>query len=148
VTAFAEQPGALLARGVCRYLMGAGVMPVTEFVPAPGLRVDVIALAPDGQIIIVECKSDLADYRTDAKWQGYLAWCDVFYFAVDDRFPSEHLPPDEGLIVADPYGAEIMRDASPRTLAPARRKALTLRLARKAAERLRLAVDPVALAEG
>ena len=148
MTAFAVQPGALLARGVCRYLMGAGLMPVTEFAPAPGLRVDVIALAPDGRIIIVECKSDLADFRADAKWQGYLAWCDAFYFAVDDRFPLEHLPPDEGLIVADAYGGEIIRDASPRALAPARRKALTLRLARKAAERLRLAVDPVALAEG
>jgi hypothetical protein len=146
VTGFAEQPGALLARGVCRHLMGAGLMPVTEFVPAPGLRVDVIALGTDGRIIIVECKSDLADFRADAKWHGYLAWCDAFFFAVDEAFPSEVLPADEGLMLADPYGAEIIRQGIARPLAPARRKALTLRVARKAAERLRLAIDPVALA--
>lgn len=145
MTAFAEQPGALLARGVCRYLMGAGLMPVTEFVPAPGLRVDVIALAPDGRVTIVECKSDLADFRADGKWHGYLAWCDAFFFAVDDAFPSEVLPADEGLMLADHYGAEIIRPGIARPLPPARRKALTLRVARKAAERLRMAVDPVAL---
>jgi hypothetical protein len=142
VTAFTVQPGALLARGVCRSLMAAGAMPMMEFTPAPGLRVDVIALAPDGGVVIVECKSGLPDFRADTKWRGYLPWCDRFYFAVDNAFPEEVLPAEEGMIRADAHGAEIIREATARPLAPARRKALTLRLARKAMGNLRLMLDP------
>jgi hypothetical protein len=142
MNAFADQPGARLARGVCRHLLDRGAAPFTEFVPAPGLRVDVIALDAQGQVIVVECKSGLPDFRADAKWSGYLDWCDAFYLAVDAAFPVDVLPPAEGLILADPWGAEILRPAVLRPLAAARRRALTLRLARKAAERLRQVLDP------
>lgn len=151
MTAFAEQPGALLARGVCRHLLALGHAPLTEFVPAPGLRVDVIALDPKGQIAVVECKSGLADYRGDAKWPDYRAWCDAFYFAVDADFPLPVLPDDVGVIRADAWGGEVLRPAPLHPLPPARRRALTLRLARKAAERLCLLRDngaALAQAEG
>jgi hypothetical protein len=141
MAAFADQPGARLARGVCRWLTDQGAAPVTEFSPAPGLRVDVIALWPDGRIGVVEVKASVADFRADAKWRGYLDWCDAFHFAVDAAFPLELLP-DQGVIVADAFGAELVRPAPPRPLAPARRRALTLRLARAAAARLRRALDP------
>lgn len=139
---FAEQPGALLARGVCRWLIDAGAAPVTEFCPAPGLRVDVAALMPDGAILVVECKASLGDYRTDAKWPRYLEWCDAFAFAVTPDFPLDALPPDRGLILADPFGAERLREGVAARLSPARRRALTGRLARTAALRLRAALDP------
>jgi hypothetical protein len=142
------QPGVLMARGVCRFLIDRGFAPVTEVVPARGLRADVLALGPAGEIWIVECKSSLADFRSDRKWQGYLDWCDRYFFAVDATFPTEILPEDEGLIVADGYGAEILRDAPDRPLAAARRKALTARFARTAAIRLRAALDPGLAAVG
>ncbi len=141
VTAFADQPGARLARGVCRWLADQGAAPVTEFVPAPGLRVDVMALWPDGRLWIVECKASVADYRADAKWTGYLGWCDAFHFAVEPGFPLD-LPDVAGVIRADPFGAALKRPAPLRALAHARRRALTLRLARAAALRLRRALDP------
>ncbi len=142
MTAFDDQPGARLARGVCRAFLDAGLAPVTEFAPERGRRVDVIALDGAGRITIVECKASLADFRADAKWPGYLDWCDAFYFAVDAAFPLEILPEAEGVILADPYGADILRPAAARKLAPARRKALTLRIARAASRRLRAALDP------
>lgn len=141
MSGFAQTPGARLARGVCRWLMEAGCAPLAEFSPAPGLRVDVIALGPEGAVTIVECKSGLADFRADAKWGGYLDWCDRFLFAVDVGFPIEALPEGEGVLLADAFGAEPLRPPAPRRLAPARRKALTLRLARAAAERLRRVED-------
>ncbi|WP_333834101.1 MmcB family DNA repair protein [Rubrimonas sp.] len=139
-----DRPGPALARGVCRMLLAQGAAPLTEFAPAPGLRVDVLALARDGAVIAVECKSCLADFRADAKWRGYLDWCDAFYFAVDASFPVEFLPPDEGVMIADAWGGEILRPAAPRRLAAARRRALALRVARTAAERLLRVLDPQA----
>lgn len=135
-------PGQLIARGVCRHLAAHDLATLTEFVPARGLRVDVIAIGPQGDIWIVECKSSRADYGADHKWQGYLDWCDRFYFAVGDDFPQEILPDGCGIILADGFDAGIVRDAPVSRLAPARRKALTLRLARAGASRLRRLLDP------
>lgn len=140
--AFADTPGALLARGVRRAFAEFGEATLAEFSPAPGLRVDVIALAPDGRLTIVECKASLADFRSDAKWLGYLDWCDRFLFAVGGDFPLEVLPENQGVLLADAFGAERLRAAPERPLAPARRRALTLRFARAAAERLRRVEDP------
>ncbi|MEM1316623.1 MAG: MmcB family DNA repair protein [Pseudomonadota bacterium] len=135
-------PGFVLARGVCRAMIDLGWAPIAEFAPTRGLRADVFALGPKGEIWIVECKSSAADYRSDRKWRGYLDWCDRFAFAVDESFPLELLPPEEGVLLADAWGAEALRDGPVRPLAAARRKALTLRAARGAATRLRGALDP------
>lgn len=135
-------PGQLLARGVCRHLAGFDFACVEEFTPERGRRVDVIALGPKGEIWVVECKSSRADFTRDAKWQGYLDWCDRYFWAVDAEFPTDLLPHDTGLILADAYGAEILRMAPEARLAPARRSALTRRLARHAARRLQGLRDP------
>ena len=136
------KPGQLLARGVCRHLGSHNFVSVEELVPAPGLRVDVMALGPKGEIWIVECKSSRVDFQTDAKWQGYLEWCDRYFWAVDDAFPTELLPFDTGLIIADAYDAEILRMAPEDKLAPARRKATVQKFARHAALRWHAARDP------
>jgi hypothetical protein len=135
-------PGARLARGVSRLLRSADFAALVEFAPAPGLRVDVIALGPRGEIWIVECKSSRADFASDRKWAGYLDWCDRYFWAVDAAFPVEILPDDAGLILADAYGAEIARMPEPRPLAGARRRALIQRIARQAAGRLGAILDP------
>jgi len=137
-----ERIGALLARGVCRGLIGLGFSPLLEFPTKDGLRMDVCALARDGEIWCVEVKSSRADFLSDSKWPGYLAWCDRFFFAVPEGFPEALLPPELGLIRADAFGAEIIREAPDARLSPARRKAVTLRYSRLAAERLFRALDP------
>jgi len=135
-------PGQLLARGVCRHLRDLGLVCVEELVPTPGLRVDVMALGPKGEIWIVECKSSRADFTSDRKWQGYLDWCDRFFWAVDADFPTDLLPQATGLILADAYGAELVREAPETRLAPARRKAVIQKFARHAALRLQALRDP------
>lgn len=135
-------PGQLLARGLCRHLLGHGFATVEELVPAPGLRVDVMALGPKGEVWVIECKSGLADFRSDRKWQGYLDWCDRFFWAVDAEFPTEILPEGTGLILADGYDAEIVRMGPETPLAPARRKVMVQKFARHAALRLQALRDP------
>jgi hypothetical protein len=135
-------PGQLLARGVCRHLRQYDFLTLEEFVPAPGLRVDVMALGPKGEIWIIECKSSRVDFTSDNKWQGYLEWADRYFWAVDAAFPTDLLPEDTGLILADGYDAEIQRMAPDNPLAAARRRKLTLKFARNAADRLRVYRDP------
>ncbi len=135
-------PGQLLARGVCRHLLGHDFVTVEELVPAPGLRVDVMALGPKGEVWVVECKSSRADFASDRKWQGYLDWCDRFFWAVDADFPQDLLPEGTGLILADAYDAEIVRLGPETKLAPARRKVVVQKFARCAALRLQSARDP------
>lgn len=136
------QPGQLLARGVCRHLRHHDFVAVEEFVPTRGLRIDVMALGPKGELWVVECKSSRADFQSDAKWQGYLEWGDRYFWAVDADFPTELLPAETGLIIADPYDAEIIRMGAETKLAPARRKVLTHKFASHAARRLQGYRDP------
>jgi len=138
----ALQPGQVLARGVCRHLLGYDFATLEEFSPERDKRVDVMALGPKGEIWVVECKSSRADFTSDLKWDGYLEWCDRYFWAVDESFPTDLLPDGTGLIVADAYDAQIIRMAPEHKLAGARRTALTRRFARQAALRLQGARDP------
>lgn len=107
-----------------------------------GLRVDVIALGPKGELWVIECKSSKVDFQTDKKWEGYLEWCDRYFWAVDSEFPVEMLPDETGLLIADAYDAEIMRMAPEDKLAPARRKKVIQKFATDAARRLQAYRDP------
>ena len=138
----ALMPGQLLARGVSRHLRGHDFVSVEELVPTAGLRVDVMGLGPKGEVWIVECKSSRADFQSDHKWHGYLEWCDRFFWAVDSDFPTELLPDDTGLIIADAYDAEIIRIGPESKLAAPRRKVMIQKFARHAAIRAQAARDP------
>ena len=115
---------------------------VEELVPTPGLRVDVMALGPRGEVWIVECKSGRADFASDRKWHHYRDWCDRFFWAVDAAFPVDLLPEATGLILADAYDAEVLRMGPETPLAAARRKVLVQKFARHAALRLQALRDP------
>ena len=137
-----KNDGVLLARGVCRFLRQAGYAVLTEFTLRNRRRVDVIALAEDGRIAVVEVKSSEADFRADAKWQDYLDFCDAFYFAVSEGFPKHLIPESCGLLVADGFGAELLREPEEGRVNPARRKSLITRFARTASLRLQVLTDP------
>jgi hypothetical protein len=127
----------LLARGVCRMLIDHNFAPVLEVPLANGRRADVAAIGPRGEILIVETKSCFEDYRVDSKWREYAEFCDAFYFAVTEEFPVDVLPSDVGLIIADGFGGAYIRPAAEQEkLSGARRKAMTLLVARIAAGRL------------
>ena len=130
-----------VARGASRLLIQEGYSPVLEFTLANGRRLDVAALGADGCMLGVEIKVSLADLKCDLKWPEYLEFCDSFYFAIPPDFPDEHVPPGTGLIVADRYGGAIVRPSPQWQLHPSRRKAVTLRFAKVAAERLAAVIE-------
>ncbi|MFC4175179.1 MmcB family DNA repair protein [Microvirga sp. GCM10011540] len=135
-------------RGVRRLFAQLGHSTIPEFTLANGRRADVIALAPNGTLTIVEIKSSVADFRADRKWPDYEDFCDRFYFAVPETVPFDILPEDRGLILADSFGAAIMREAPHHPLAGARRKAVTLRFAHAAASLLHALADPDGIPDG
>jgi len=126
---------AAVTRGAARLLAALGYAPLAEVCLPNGRRADLMALGRRGEILIVEVKSGLEDFRADLKWGEYLAYCDAFAFAVGPEFPRDRLPLEPGLIVADGFGGALLREASRTPLVGARRKALTLAFGRLAALR-------------
>tara|TARA_R110000868_G_scaffold229089_1_gene482008 strand:+ start:700 stop:1212 length:513 start_codon:yes stop_codon:yes gene_type:complete len=125
-----------LMRGAARLLWQLGFSAIPEFSLPDGRRADLAAIGRKGEITIIEVKSGIADFRADNKWTDYTGYCERIYFAVSQRFPREVIPEHAGLIIADGFGGAIIRESPVLTLAPARRKALILRFARAAADRL------------
>jgi len=137
-----------VARGVTRLFFRQDLLALCE-VPLPnGRRADMMAIDAKGHMTIVEIKVSRADLLGDNKWTDYLDYCDRFFWAVPQGFSLDPFERDCfdpalcGLIVADRYDAAVVRDAPVRKLAPARRKAETLRFARRAALRLVGNLDP------
>lgn len=133
-----------LARGACRALELLGYVSLVEFPLANGRRADILALGKTGDLVIVEIKSSVADFRADHKWTGYRDYSDRLYFAVPNDFPRALIPDECGLMVADAFAAALLRDGTTTKLAAGRRRALTMRFARIAATRLRRLLDPEA----
>jgi len=131
-----------ILRGVARALVAADQAVVAELPLGNGCRADLVAIGRTGLITLVEVKASRADFLADRTWRAYLDHCDRFYFAVADGFPLALLPPGEGLIRADRFAAEILREGPIRALSAARRKAILIRFARAAAGRLQAFLDP------
>ena len=125
-----------LQRGVARLFRARGHAVVSELVLASGRRADIVALGPGGEIAIVEIKSSIEDFRTDQKWSDYAPFCDRLYFASHGGVPAAIFPQDAGLILADAYGGDILREAPLALLWAARRRAMTIRFGQAAAHRL------------
>lgn len=129
-------------RGVARLLLRHDCLTVAEVSLGNGRRADLMGLCPKGLVTIVEVKVSRADLLGDQKWTDYLDYCDRFFWAIPQALDptllerADKLPDRAGLIVADRYDAAIVREPLSVALSPARRKAETLRFARRAARRM------------
>lgn len=137
-----------VARGIKRLFARNDIWCLEEMALKNNRRADLMGIDSRGQIIIVEIKVARGDLLGDAKWPDYLDFCDRFFWGVPpglDRSPLEgegYSPQRCGVIVADGYDAEIVRQAPLEPLAPARRKAQVERLARIAMRRNTALIDP------
>lgn len=129
-------------RGAARLLRQRDFACLAEVTLASGRRADLLALGPKHELWIVEVKSSIADFRADTKWPDYRLHCDRLFFATHADVPLDIFPQETGLIVADGFGAEILRDAPEHKLSAATRKAVVNRFARLAAHRLHDLIDP------
>ncbi len=138
-----QSPRALqIQRGACRLLRALGFATITELHLASGRPADIAALGRKGEIWIIEIKSSVEDFRSDTKRPAYQDYCDRLYFTVLEDLPLDILPAQTGIIVADRFGAAVIREAPDEPLAAVRCKAVQLRFARAAALRLHALMDP------
>lgn len=131
-----ELTSSRIIRGTRRLVSALGFSSVCELALPNGRRADMVAISASGHIVIVEVKSCAADFRSDHKWRDYVDYCDQLYFALAPDGPIDLIPHDAGLIVADAYSAEFLREPPRLPVAPARRRAMLLAFARHAADRL------------
>lgn len=138
---------AAVARGVTRLFVRHDIFVTSEVALRNNRRADLMGVNAKGEIILVEIKCSRADLMGDQKWTEYLDYCDRYFWALPAGFdlgPLDgqlFLPDRTGVIVADAYGAEIVRPAAFHPLASARRKVEVQRLARLALRRLTLIGD-------
>lgn len=125
----------MIRRGIIKGFSESDLVFLPELTLSNSRRADLISLNRKGEVIIFEIKSSIADFQADSKWHEYKAYCDKFYFVTHPSVPKEIFPENEGFVFADEHGCEIIREAETHKLAPATRKALTLRFARSAALR-------------
>lgn len=114
---------------------------------ASGHRADLMALTPSGAVWIIEIKVSAADLKGDRKWPVYREWCDAFCWAVPPALGAlldapVFAPQAAGRIIADAHEAVLERPPLPVALGAARRRAVTLSFARRAALRLMMGADP------
>ncbi|MFZ0239533.1 MAG: MmcB family DNA repair protein [Xanthobacteraceae bacterium] len=131
-----------IARGTARHLHALGYCVVSELPLPSGRRADLVGLGGNGEIIIVEIKSSVADFRADQKWMDYRRHCDRLFFATHAGVPGDIFPAEAGLIVADAFGASIVSEAPEQRIPAATRRSVTLRFAHAAALRLQAVADP------
>lgn len=102
-------------------------------------RADVIGNKISGDIVIVEIKSSLEDFKQDHKFQSYLPYCDRMYFAFTkdvalkiNKNPElmARIPSRVGILVLSEYG--YMRVVKKAKIVPVELSARMLILARLA----------------
>jgi hypothetical protein len=74
---------------------------------AGSLRADVLAISMRNEIIIIECKSSVSDFRTDKKWHRYKDYSTKLYFCMSTvtyRKVKTEIPKDVGVFVVDKTG--------------------------------------------
>ena len=135
-----------IRRAAARLCGQLGWAHLHEVTLANGRRADILALRPDGGFICIEVKSGVRDFQVDTKWPEYRDFADTLYFAVDTDFPQALIPDDVGLIVVHDGEAALLRDGIDHPIPSARRRALTLRFALLAAQRLASLEDPIGAA--
>ena len=107
-------------------------------------RADVIGCKLSGDLVLIEVKSSVADFRTDTKWKEYLEFADRVYLAFtkevarniyDNPELKARIPKRVGILILGPDG--YMKTAKParrKEVDPATRLSILARLAWRAGD--------------
>jgi hypothetical protein len=103
------------------------------------LRADVLALAMNGYLVIVEVKSSVADFRADKKMDQYEPYCNQSYVAMPEsvhRKVKEKVLPGWGVFIMTEDGSKIIKvkGAKPFEVEPEIATSLYIRAAFRSAD--------------
>lgn len=104
------------------------------------LRADVLAISMGSQIVVIETKSSVADFRSDKKWPKYMPFSDRMYFAMTSDVYAKvksAIPHGIGVFVVNPktFGVKVRSRAYKREVDPAIRLNIVTRMAYRSADK-------------
>lgn len=136
----------ILKEVACQYLLQRRRMAVSfevGLVKHGRLRADVLGLNLKKNVVIVETKSSVADFRSDKKWHKYMALCTQFYFCMDVKTYNKvknQIPKECGagiMVVGSSLKMMIVQNARVNKLSDTEVLNLSLRLNYRSADRNR-----------
>ncbi len=131
-----------IQRGVQRYLRVLGLTSLPEVTLASGRRLIWSLLARNQRSGSSRSNHPLKTSRQTTSGMNTVIIATVCFFATSADVPQDIFPEETGFILADDYMAEIIREAPEHKLSAATRKAVILRFAQAAANRLHDLTDP------
>jgi hypothetical protein len=97
-----------------------------------GLRADLLAVNMAADIVVVEVKSSVADFRQDRKWWNYIDYGNRLYFCISPAVYEkifDLIPKGIGILVVDEFGtAKVKQPAQRRVMDEAINKNVIIRM--------------------
>ena len=125
-----------------RFLSNKGYKTITEFALPNKKRVDIIALNCKKEILIIEVKSKINDFKNDKKWKKYLNYCNYFYFALNKYPKNLKIYENVGIIEINNKKNEIKKRASYVKMPEKKRNNIIFSFALSAASKFHRLIDP------
>ena len=125
-----------------RFLSNKGYKTITEFALPNKKRVDIIALNCKKEILIIEVKSKINDFKNDKKWKKYLNYCNYFYFALNKYPKNLKIYENVGIIEINNKKNEIKKRASYVKMPEEKRNNIIFSFALSAASKFHRLIDP------
>lgn len=101
------------------------------------LRADILAMAMNGYMVVVEVKSSVADFRTDKKMEQYTRYCNQAYVACSAEVYAkikDKVLPNFGIIVVDGVRCYVAKKAQKRNVHHKTKLNLITRMAYRSAD--------------
>ena len=125
-----------------RFLSNKGYKTITEFALPNKKRVDIIALNCKKEILIIEVKSKINDFKNDKKWKKYLNYCNYFYFALNKYPKNLKIYENVGIIEINNKKNEIKKRASYVKMPEEKRNNIIFSFALSASSKFHRLIDP------
>ena len=132
----------IILRNTMRFLSNKGYKMITEFALPNKKRVDLIGINREKKIIIIEVKSNFMSIKKDKKWENYLNYCNLFYFALSEVPEKFKFKKKIGFIKSTRLETKIVKDCEYIKMKKLKKNKIIFNFAASAASKFHRLVDP------
>ena len=132
----------IILRNTMRFLSNKGYKMITEFALPNKKRVDLIGINREKKVIIIEVKSNFMSIKKDKKWENYLNYCNLFYFALSEVPEKFKFKKKIGFIKSTRLETKIVKDCEYIKMKKLKKNKIIFNFAASAAYKFHRLVDP------